>query len=202
MAIKVALKKKIKAKENLLTYCCHTLGFTLYQTLTFMTQPEVLDQVITRDEILHQWEGHRKLTRRTLEAFPEKELFTFSIGGMRPFSELIKEMLSMSEAGIEGLVTDKWYEVKESDHFGETEYAARKQYLLDRWDAVTERIAQRWPLIPEGRFQEMTLAFAQYNDKGYRLLCYFIDNEIHHRGQGYVYLRALGIEPPPFWDRP
>jgi uncharacterized damage-inducible protein DinB len=28
-----------------------------------------------------------------------------------------------------------------------------------------------------------------------------IDNEIHHRGQGYVYLRALGIEPPPFYER-
>ena len=26
-------------------------------------------------------------------------------------------------------------------------------------------------------------------------------NEIHHRGQGYVYLRALGIEPPPFYER-
>ncbi|HMV91072.1 MAG TPA: DinB family protein, partial [Cyclobacteriaceae bacterium] len=30
---------------------------------------------------------------------------------------------------------------------------------------------------------------------------YFVDNEIHHRAQAYVYLRALGIEPPPFWDR-
>lgn len=33
------------------------------------------------------------------------------------------------------------------------------------------------------------------------LLLYVIDNEIHHRGQGYVYLRALGIEPPPFYER-
>ena len=33
------------------------------------------------------------------------------------------------------------------------------------------------------------------------LILYVIDNEIHHRGQGYVYLRALGIEPPPFWER-
>ena len=32
------------------------------------------------------------------------------------------------------------------------------------------------------------------------ILC-AIDNEIHHRGQGYVYLRALGIEPPAFYDR-
>jgi uncharacterized damage-inducible protein DinB len=33
------------------------------------------------------------------------------------------------------------------------------------------------------------------------LILYVIDNEIHHRGQGYVYLRALGIEPPAFYDR-
>jgi uncharacterized damage-inducible protein DinB len=33
------------------------------------------------------------------------------------------------------------------------------------------------------------------------LILYVIDNEIHHRGQGYVHLRALGIEPPPFYDR-
>ncbi|MEJ7681733.1 MAG: DinB family protein [Segetibacter sp.] len=30
---------------------------------------------------------------------------------------------------------------------------------------------------------------------------YFIDNEIHHRAQGYVFLRSLGIEPPHFWER-
>jgi uncharacterized damage-inducible protein DinB len=33
------------------------------------------------------------------------------------------------------------------------------------------------------------------------MIQYVIDNEIHHRGQGYVYLRELGIEPPPFWER-
>ena len=33
------------------------------------------------------------------------------------------------------------------------------------------------------------------------LILYVIDNEVHHRGQGYVYLRAMGIEPPPFYER-
>jgi uncharacterized damage-inducible protein DinB len=28
-----------------------------------------------------------------------------------------------------------------------------------------------------------------------------IDNEIHHRAQGYVYLRLLGLEPPAFFER-
>ncbi|MDP1570083.1 MAG: DinB family protein [Vicinamibacterales bacterium] len=43
--------------------------------------------------------------------------------------------------------------------------------------------------------------FGQYPGTGYDILLYAIDNEIHHRGQGYVYLRALGIEPPGFYDR-
>lgn len=36
--------------------------------------------------------------------------------------------------------------------------------------------------------------------QGYATLLYMLDNEIHHRGQGYVYLRLLGLEPP-FWER-
>jgi uncharacterized damage-inducible protein DinB len=43
--------------------------------------------------------------------------------------------------------------------------------------------------------------FGQYEFPIIENIFYFIDNEIHHRGQGYVYLRALGIEPPFFWTR-
>jgi uncharacterized damage-inducible protein DinB len=43
-------------------------------------------------------------------------------------------------------------------------------------------------------------AFGQYPGR-VDLLLYAIDNEIHHRGQGYVYLRANGVEPPPFYER-
>ena len=35
-----------------------------------------------------------------------------------------------------------------------------------------------------------------WDARWHRGYLYVIDNEIHHRGQGYVYLRALGIEPP------
>ena len=45
------------------------------------------------------------------------------------------------------------------------------------------------------------MAFGQYPGTTHDLILYVIDNEIHHRAQGYVYLRALGIEPPPFYDR-
>ena len=51
------------------------------------------------------------------------------------------------------------------------------------------------------RFLEVDTAFGAYEGVIFGLFQYWIDNEIHHRGQGYVYLRALGIEPPAFYDR-
>ena len=47
---------------------------------------EATTQIITSNELLDHWVGHRRLTRRTIEAFPEKELFTYSVGSMRPFA--------------------------------------------------------------------------------------------------------------------
>ena len=57
--------------------------------------------------------------------------------------------------------------------------------ILRLWDQSTDRINTLWAQILSV----------------YELLLYVVDNEIHHRGQGYVYLRALGIEPPAFFDR-
>ena len=73
--------------------------------------------------------------------------------------------------------------------------------MLRLWDESTERLNALWPQIPPERFQETLTAFGQYPGVLHDLILYVIDNEIHHRGQGYVYLRALGIEPPPFYDR-
>lgn len=160
-----------------------------------MTTP---NEVMTADQLLHHWQAHRGLTRRTIEAFPEKELFEFSIGGMRPFKQLVQEMIDIAIPGVEGIATRKWAKT-EWDHTNST--IKTKAGLLAAWDEVTDIINEWWPKIPEGRFQERDVAYGQYEGPIYWTLLYAIDNEIHHRGQGYVYLRALGIEPPPFWDR-
>ncbi|HLG57381.1 MAG TPA: DinB family protein [Vicinamibacterales bacterium] len=69
------------------------------------------------------------------------------------------------------------------------------------WDEATPQLDALWKTIPAETFAETMTAFGQYTAPLYDLILYVIDNEIHHRGQGYVYLRALGIEPPPFHDR-
>jgi uncharacterized damage-inducible protein DinB len=157
--------------------------------------------VITPEALLSHWQGHRLLTRKLIEAFPEDKLFTYSVGGMRPFSELVIEMLSMAVPGLNGVITGKWQKLEDTPHLSKKGRPATKKELLERWDEATEEMNQLWQRIPAHRFQEIDKAFGQWEGPGYFFIFYWIDNEIHHRGQAYVYLRALGIEPPAFWDR-
>jgi hypothetical protein len=130
-----------------------------------------------------------------IEAFPEDKLFTYSVGGMRPFAQLVMEMLGMAVPGVKGVATGKW------NDFSDAGAPTSKAELLEMWDKTTEELDKLWALVPSHRFQEVDVAFGQYEGPNYGTILYFIDNEIHHRGQGYVYLRSLGIAPPDFWNR-
>jgi uncharacterized damage-inducible protein DinB len=157
--------------------------------------------IIPSDAFLEHWQGHRRVTRRVIEAFPEDELFRFSVGGMRPFAAMAFEMISMASAGVHGVVTRRWATQDNLLHHSGAQPPATKADLLRLWDATTDELNTMWPRIPPDRFNEVDTAFGQYEGVLYGLMLYWIDNEIHHRAQGYVYLRALGIEPPAFYDR-
>ncbi|MGY4537948.1 putative damage-inducible protein DinB [Mucilaginibacter sp. UYNi724] len=157
--------------------------------------------VLTANELLQNWQGHRRLSRKVIVAFPEKDFFEFTIGGMRTYNILAGEMLGLASAGINGVVTGKWETTPALDHFNEEVQLTTKAEFLEAWDEVTDQIDELWPQLTAERFQQTEAAFGQYPNTIINTIFYMIDNEIHHRGQGYVYLRALGIEPPMFWDR-
>ena len=113
---------------------------------------------------------------------------------MRTFGALALEMLSMAVPMVQGAISDEWKSDMSRD-------ARPKQEILKAWDESTRQLDMLFPQIPAERFQEKLTAFGQYPGILHTLILYVIDNEIHHRGQGYVYLRALGIEPPPFYER-
>ncbi len=158
------------------------------------SSPSTRTLVLTPDELLRHWQGHRHLTRRVIDAFPADQLFSFSIGGMRPFGAMALEVLGMAVPLVRGIVTGAW------DPMGDRNERPKEE-VLRLWDESTEQIDSLWPQIPPERFQETMTAFGQWTMPGHELVLYAVDNEIHHRGQGYVYLRALGIEPPPFYER-
>jgi hypothetical protein len=64
--------------------------------------------ILIPETLLDHWQGHRRLTRRMIEAFPEDKLFSFSVGSMRPFSELAMEFLKMAEPITRGVATGEW----------------------------------------------------------------------------------------------
>ncbi|MCA9737475.1 MAG: DinB family protein [Gemmatimonadota bacterium] len=149
--------------------------------------------IVTPAELHEHWQGHRRLTRRVIEAFPADQINTFSLGGMRPFGAMVRELLNMAEPSLQGALTDEWRSFTEGE-LGKAE-------LLERWDESTRRIDELFPQLPDARFRETRNAFGMWEGTVWNLLFYVIDNEVHHRAQGYVYLRALDIDVPPFWER-
>ncbi len=155
----------------------------------------------TLKELLAHWQGHRRLTRKTIEAFPEDKLFTHSIGGMRSFGEITIELLKMGAPGAAGISTGKWISFDDFNMGGMSSKPTTKKEVLQIWDWSTEKINEYWKQVTAERLRETDIAYGVYEGTVLSHLQYFVDNEIHHRGQGYVYLRSLGIEPPFFWER-
>lgn len=149
-------------------------------------------EIISRESLLRNWQDHRATTKRVIECFPEKELFEFSIGGMRPFSDIVKEMISLAVPGLESIISNK------VENYNHDIPLFTKAELLARWDVDTARINELFNKITAERFKENFNMFGFYDYPIEDSIQYFIYNEIHHKGQGYVYLRALGIEPPSY----
>ena len=85
---------------------------------------------ITPDGLLEHWQGHRRLTRRVIDAFPDDQLFTFTLGGMRSFGALTQEILGMGAPMVAGVATDKW-------EWSMGQEPEPKAALLDQWDDST-----------------------------------------------------------------
>ena len=153
-------------------------------------------EVITAQELFKHWMGHRQLTRRVIEAIPEKDFFNFSIGGMRTPALLVSELLAIAGPGLQQIVEGNTEKLDEN-----LDFKNNKATALALWDEADDQIRKYWAKISNERFHDRIVTFGQYEGSIWSSIFYFIDNEIHHRAQMYVYLRALGVEPPAFWDR-
>jgi uncharacterized damage-inducible protein DinB len=78
-----------------------------------------------------------------------------------------------------------------------------KEALLKAWDETDAQLLEVWKGVTVDRLNAIEADNFWMPEATSNLwkVQYWVDNEIHHRGQGYVYLRALGIEPPAFWER-
>jgi len=153
-------------------------------------------QVISPRKLLKHWQGHRALTRRIIDKFSEKDFFEFSIAGMRTPAQLTTELLSIGGPALKAIVE------RNDQPYSEVGLSlSTKADYLAKWDAETEAINENWQQLTVDDFSKTFNLFGQYEFPIIENIFYFVDNEIHHRGQMYVYLRALNVEPPFFWER-
>ncbi|PZN06503.1 MAG: damage-inducible protein DinB [Bacillota bacterium] len=148
--------------------------------------------------LLEVMEGNRRLTLRTIEAFPEDALFNFRPAeAMRPFAEMVREILNMEADYVRGIATGEW-RLEDSCAGVRT-----KADLLAACHRVRERTRELWPRVTVERLLQVERDpfWDGPPQSHFERLLYTLENEIHHRGQAYVYLRMLGIEPPAFYER-
>src|SRR5262245_1420813 len=124
---------------------------------------------ITPDALLSHWQAHRRLTRRTIDAFPDDKLFTFSVGGMRTFGELSLEIVTMGAPMLRGLTGGEWVNSRDR--------APRpKNDVLRMWDEATKEIDTLWRNLPAEKFSQTATAFGQFTAPMHDLILYVIDN--------------------------
>jgi uncharacterized damage-inducible protein DinB len=126
-------------------------------------------QVITPEDLLKHWQGHRTLTRRVIELFPEKDFFEFSIGDMRPFSKITDELLAIGAPALKGIVN------REIQPYAEgTEKLIFKAQYLEKWDEATAEINQYWEKLTIEDFNETFKLFGQYEFPIIQNILYFM----------------------------
>lgn len=151
---------------------------------------------LTPELLLRHWLGHRRLTRRTIQVFPDAELFDHHAPRMRPFGAIVNELNVFMPLAVRGAATGQW-----SWPDGAEAAPNTKAELLRVFDDATSVLEAYLPGIPSARFLEVDQPIGSREEPVISTLLYFIDNEVHHRGQGFVYLRELGVEPPAFYQR-
>ena len=154
-----------------------------------------MNQLLTPESLWNYWEGHRRVTLRTVQAYPEDQLNTFRIGEMRTFADLMTEVVQVEESTFSNLQSGVWtWEPKPVK-------ADTKADLLEALAQSRQYAKAIYDQLDMDKLLKVEKDAWGMTSSNFERLMYLVDNEIHHRAQGYAYLRQLGIEPPAFYDR-
>ena len=135
-----------------------------------------MKELLTPEALLTNLKDVRALTRKVIEAFPEKDLFEFSVANLRPFSAMVEEFLMITNY----IFTETLHE-KHTPFYTEGQFPTTKAEVLALWDRATEILDREWKEVGDYTqsltIYQMTFSFSQW-------ILYAIENESNHRGQG------------------
>lgn len=143
-----------------------------------------------KEAILRYWSNVRHLTLRLLDEFPTDKFDYRPAAEIMTVSQLFRHILNVEIYIRDGFVTGEW---KEPSAVPNTFF--EKEMLRDKLKFENQKTIQMLSEVPDGKF--LKVHQTPYGEvSGEILLLVAIDEEIHHRGNLYTYLRCLGKIPP------
>jgi uncharacterized damage-inducible protein DinB len=155
---------------------------------------------MNRSIVGYQWEEMRLIngiTLRVIEAIPKDKIDARPIGAMRTPKELVAHMYTTMRTVAEGIARGSITADERAD--AGTELRSREdmiRYARDCWKAAD----QVMPILTDAQIQAMVKTPWGMDLPGHVCSTIIYDEHLHHRGQLYAFLRALGVEPPFLWD--
>ena len=145
---------------------------------------------MTKTEILKYWENVRKLTLRLFDLFPEERFDYKPIETVRTVAEQFDHILVVELFTRIGILTGEWNAAALSG-----DRNLDRAYLRNKLYYEHKKTIEMLRLLSEGQFMRTyNTPFGELT--GEAAIYEAIDEEIHHRGNLYTYLRMLGVEPP------
>jgi len=145
---------------------------------------------MNKQTFVRYWRQVRRLTIKLLDEFPPDSFDFRPAPEIMTVSQLFKHILQVEIYIREGFLTGKW-EIPEE--LGNNIF--EKEMLKDKLTIESRKTIQLLSEVPEGKFMKI-IKTPYGNLSGEILLQVAVDEEIHHRGNLYTYLRCLDKTPP------
>jgi uncharacterized damage-inducible protein DinB len=143
-----------------------------------------------KKNMLRYWRNVRRLTLKLLDEFPVDSFDFRPAPEIMTVSQLFKHIIQAEIYIRDGFLTDEWKMPQEMVH-----NLFEKDMIRDKLKLENRKTIALLSEEPDGRFMKVRpTPFGELS--GEILIQVAIDEEIHHRGNLYTYLRCLGKIPP------
>lgn len=140
--------------------------------------------------MLRYWRNVRRLTIKLLDEFPADSFDYRPTAEVMTVSQIFRHILEVELYIRRGFIDGVWEKSGEPiTNFFE------KDMLRDKLRYEHKKTLDMFAAVPDGKF--MAIINTPFGEiTGEILIQVAIDEEIHHRGNLYTYLRCLGKTPP------
>lgn len=157
--------------------------------------------MLNQNALSEMWDMMRQrhgIAVRAIEGLPEDKLDSHPIPKMRTPKELVVHWYGMAIRNLtDGALRGRIEELDEQATAATIKTKADLiKYVRECWDTADRAVRQ----LTDEKINASVATPWGSAMTGSRCLGAANDESIHHRGQFYAYLRALGQEPPELWD--